>query len=492
MNFRNVKELFFENLGIRQTIFKNTFWLTVAEVMTRVLGLILIVYVARILGAAEYGKFAFALSFVSVVVILANLGLSEITTRELSREKEIEKEIEKEFSSIFSLKILLSIGALFLMLIGSFFITTDPVIQKVIWILAIFILISSFFSIIYAFLRARQKMEYEAGIKIFQYLIITGIGFLVLFKFPTVENLSYAYLFANLIVLIFVLSFFHSRIQSLRLSWNKVIWKKFLKMSWPLSLGFMLGWIYILIDSIMLGFFGKMIEVGWYNAASKITIITIIPATLISRSFYPVLSRFFKESREKLQSAWDYQIKLMIILALPVMTGGVALAPKIISFFYGPDFIPSILAFQFLIFVAGISFLYYPFAIALVVSNQQKKHFVLILAGILINIVLNFILIPKYNFLGAAVSTIITSFIIFLSAIFLLKYYTFISSFNLKLFKIFIIAVFLSAIMFVIIKHPVIYQFNFLITFSVGAIVYLSLFFLYNKVDKILVKAISM
>jgi len=103
------------------------------------------------------------------------LGLSQITTREFSRDKEK----EKEFSSLLSLKILLSIGALILIFIGSFFITGDPFIQKAILILGIYIIISNLSEIFYAFLRARQKMEYEAWAKIFQALVITGLGFLL-------------------------------------------------------------------------------------------------------------------------------------------------------------------------------------------------------------------------------------------------------------------------------------------------------------------------
>ena len=175
---RNIKNLLFENMGVKQTIFKNIFWLMVGEGIYRFSGIILIIYIIRILGATEYGKFAFAMSFVSMFVILSDFGLSDITIREFSKNKEN----ESEYSAILSLKIFLSIGALIIMLIGSFFITLDPVIRKVIWILAVFILVNNFFFIIYSFFRARQQMEYEARVKIIQSLTIIGIVFFVLFS----------------------------------------------------------------------------------------------------------------------------------------------------------------------------------------------------------------------------------------------------------------------------------------------------------------------
>jgi len=76
------------NLGEKQTIAKNTFWLGVAEGITRFLKLFLIIYVARILGATEYGKFTFALAFVSLFAIFSDFGISTITTREIARDKD--------------------------------------------------------------------------------------------------------------------------------------------------------------------------------------------------------------------------------------------------------------------------------------------------------------------------------------------------------------------------------------------------------------------
>ena len=107
-NFSGITSLLLDNKTLKQTIFKNTFWLAVAEGISRLFGFILIIYVARILGTTEFGKFTFALSFVSMFVVLSDFGLSDIATREFSRDKKS----EKEYSGILSLKILLSIGTL--------------------------------------------------------------------------------------------------------------------------------------------------------------------------------------------------------------------------------------------------------------------------------------------------------------------------------------------------------------------------------------------
>jgi len=479
--FLNPKSFLLDNKTVKQTIFKNTFWLAVAEGISRLLKLILIIYVARILGATEYGKFTFALAFVSLFVIFSDFGLSHITVRELSREKKK----EKEFSSIFTLKILLSTGALILMTVGSLFITPDQDIQKVIWILAVYILIYSFSEIIYAFLRARQQMQYEAWAKILQAIVVTGAGFYIILNFPSVQNLSFGYLFASSIVLIFILLFFHFKIYHFSLGWDKTIWRKFLAMSWPIGFVAIFATIYNQIDSVMMGYWGQITQTGWYNAAYRIVNVTIVPAVLISQCFYPVLSIAFKESKEKLQNIWNYQMELMITLAVPLMIGGIALAPGIIDFIYGPSFSPSVLAFQILIIMAGIVFFIYAFSQILIVSNQQKKNFWITFTGAVVNIVLNLILIPKYSLYGAAISTLITMLLIFILYLIATAKFTSVRPLNLKIFLVFLGAIFSSVPMYFAISWPLTYNLNVILTVLIGAGVYLICLFMLNKIFRL-------
>jgi len=476
MNFRtilrniifNPQVFLLKNLGVKQTIAKNTFWLAVAEGITRFLKLILIIYVARILGATEYGKFTFALAFVGLFAVFSDFGVSQITTRELAREKEK----EKEFPDILSLKILLGLGSLGLILIGSFFITPDLTLREIIWILGVYTIISGFSGIIFAFFRARQKMEYESWTKILQALVITGAGFFILFNCPSAQNLSFGYLFAGSVALTSILSFFHFKVWRLKLGFNKDVWRNVLSMSWPLALAGIFGTIYNQTDSVMMGYWGQITQTGWYNAAYKIVGVTLIPAGLIGTSFYPVLSKFFKESKEKLQNAWDYYMESMVFLGIPIVVGGIALAPRIIDWIYDPSYFPSIFAFQILIIMAGISFLCQPLSQALVVSNQQKNLFWITLSGAIVNVILNLILIPKYSLYGAAATTVVTLLLVFFLLFRFASKLTPITPLNLKFLFSFIGAGLSSFPMYLAITQPTIYNLHILFSILIGAGIY--------------------
>ena len=267
----------------------------------------------------------------------------------------------------------------------------------------------------------------------------------------------------------------------LKLGFNKNVWRNVLSMSWPLALAGIFGTIYGQTDSVMMGYWGEITQTGWYNAAYKIVGVTLIPAGLIGTSFYPVLSRFFKESKEKLQNAWDYYMESMVFLGVPIVVGGIALAPRIIDWIYDPSYSPSIFAFQILIIMAGISFLCQPLSQALVVSNQQKNLFWITLSGAIVNVILNLILIPKYSLYGAAATTVVTFLLIFFLFFRFASKLTPITPLNLKFLFSFIGAGLSSLPMYLVITQPQIYHLNVILSVLIGAGVYLICFLLYKS-----------
>jgi O-antigen/teichoic acid export membrane protein len=471
-----------ENNTVRQTIFKNTFWLSTAEGISRLLKIALIIYVARILGAVEYGKFTFALAFVSIFAVFSDFGLTWTTTREFSQE---EKK-EKEFSSILSLKIILSLATLILIIGSSLFITSDLIIQKIVWILGIYVVIDSFNGIIWAALRARQKMEYEAWGKIIRGIILICIGFFILFKFPSIQGLSYSYLIASCVAFIFIIFIFHFKIFRLNIKWEKNIWKRFLGLSWPLAFISVFTLIYTNIDSVMMGYWGQITQTGWYNAAYRIISATLIPMSLISISFFPALNKAFKKSKDELQDIWNHQIKLITILIIPLMVGGIFLASKIINFIYGSAYGPSILAFQILILVSVFIFLSEPYYRLLIVFKKEKIIFCITLLGAIINIILNIILIPRYSLYGAAIATVITYFILFLLFVRLTNKFSMISLFNSEILKTWILSIFSSLMMFFVISYTFVYKFNILLIILIGIGIYFFTFVILKYFLKII------
>lgn len=480
-SFADIKNVLFDNLTAKQTIFKNTFWLASAHGIDKVLKLILIVYVARVLGATEYGKFAFSLAFVALFCIFFNLGTNLIIIRDFAKDKKR----EKEFSAILSLKIVLGLITLTIIWISSFLVTPDPVIQRMILILGLFNFFENFCFTIYAFFQARQRMEYHALTQILGNMLLVGVGLIVIYKFPLVENLAYSYLFSVLMIFAVALAILNFKIWPISINWDINIWRKFLKQSWPLAFVGIFYYIYNHIDSVMMGYFNQITQVGWYNIAYGITGIALVPMALITTNFYPVLSKTLKDSKERFQKIWNYQMEWLILLVLPLVVGGEVLSPKIIDFLYGQEYAPSSLAFQILLFMVGIIFLYSGLQKLLIIFNQQKKIFQAMFFGAIINIVLNLLLIPKFSLYGAAFSTVVTHFLIFiLFARFTMKFVS-IKLVDFQILVSLIGAIVSSIVMYFIVSYPPIYSLHVIPVILIGGGAYLGLFWLYrNMINK--------
>jgi O-antigen/teichoic acid export membrane protein len=251
-------------------------------------------------------------------------------------------------------------------------------------------------------------MEYESIVKISQATVTLALVLLVILYVPSVLAISYGYLFSVLITLTVFLLFFSYYINPIKIKFSKDIFA-ILQISWPLSFGFVPGWVYISINSIMLGYFGFIEENGWYGASMRIAVAAMIISHLLIKSFYPALSSFYVTSKEKLHKAWNYLAECMVFLVIPVVVGGVLLSEKIINTFYGQGFAPAIFALQLLMVVVGISFINYPYTIILIITDRQKHNFIVMCLGGALNIGLNMALIPWYGLYGAIFSTMLAS-----------------------------------------------------------------------------------
>jgi O-antigen/teichoic acid export membrane protein len=470
---QRIKNFLFSNINQKQTIFKNTFWLATSDVIMKLAKFFLVIFIIRSLGVTEYGKFSFAISFVSIFVIFIDFGISSILTREFAKDQKQ----EEKFSALLSLRLILGIATILLVNLGSFFITQDPTVKRIILILSFYIFLAEFSGIFFCFFKARQKMEYEAWIKIIQTIILTGAGFGILFIFPSIIALSYAYALSAVFALIITLIFFYTKIARLKFTYSKTVWKEFLINSWPIALIGIISSVYNSTDSVMMGYFGQITQTGYYNAAYKIIGVSLLPMNLIIQSFYPALSSKIKE-KEKYQKIWNTQFQIMIFLATPLLVAGLILAPKIIQFLYGSEFLVAVFTFRILLIGTFFLYLYIPYRETLIIFNLQKKLFKIVLSGAIINIVLNYFLIPKYSLDGASVATTITHLFVLISLVILTAKHTYTSLDKFANFKFAITSLMASFIMgcFLVLNLKL----HIIPLILIGSIIYLVIFAAFN------------
>ncbi len=466
----NPSGFFLKNLGTQQTIAKNTFWLSFSTILSKIFKYFLIIYVARIVGATEYGIFNFAMSFVALFSILSDLGIASLISREVAKEEKSEIHI----SSAFTLKLLLTLITLILIIIVSFSVPQAPETKLTILILAGYILINNLSVFFYNCFYGKQEMQYQSIAEVISVSLTAALGIYLITLVARAYILAIAYLVGAIVGLCIIGIIFRKRFGAiLKLDFNKKEWRKILNWSWPLALGSLFALIYTNTDSLMMGFWHLFNQIGYYNAAQKIIGASIIPASLITTSFFPALAKAHSnQEKQKMQKLFDSQNVVLLMIAIPIVVGGYLLANGLILRIYGKEYQPAILAFRILILMGGFSYLMASLSRALFIYNQQKRTFLITALGAILNVVLNFILIPKYGFYGAAWASVVTFFLNFI----LLSYYTQkltpLKIINRRLIKYLFIFLLSSIIMGLVLLFLAAHNANPFFKIGIGALVY--------------------
>ncbi|MGC8851903.1 MAG: flippase [Minisyncoccia bacterium] len=476
-----IKSFFFENKNTKQIIVKNTFWLTISSIFSKLVKYFLIIYAARLLNVTEYGYFNFAVSFAALFAVFADLGINSLISRDLAKEKETEIKIP----AIFTLKLILVIASFLLIVLASFFAPNSNLLQKAIILMAVFVTINSLSNFLYNCFYGKEEMQYQTITEITENGTATVLGIYLLLHLPYATTLTFAYAVSAIVGFVVIFILFIKRFgQILKLKIDVQEWRRVFSLSWPLALSSIFALIYTYTDTVMLGFWKLFEQIGYYNASQKIIALAIFPATLIITAFLPTFSRFSETDKQKAQTIFYYQNLTLLAIALPIVFGGYILANGLIIHIYGINYSPAILSLRILLLMVGISYLSVSLGNTLFIYNQQKKAFWAYFSSAFLNVPLNALLIPRYGFYGAAVATVITSFIGVLVLIYLVKRFTPLKLFNFSFFKYFVIILLATILMSMVLLLGAKYNLNVFLKVLGGGLIYFAIIGVFLLIHK--------
>jgi len=201
---------------------------------------------------------------------------------------------------------------------------------------------------------------------------------------------------------------------SLKPEWNTAIIKHFLKILPAFALGGIFVKVYNASDSVMLGFFSNDHAVGLYSIPAKtITALSqVIPFALAS-ALFPVFSKNYIESNEKLKKNFLTSIEYLIVASFPIAFGLMALIPYIVKNIW-PKYID--ISTTFIIMSFAIPFIFLSFSTGYLLNATDRQKYNTLNRGIMsfLTIVLNFFLIPFYSYLGAGITFLFVNVLVFI------------------------------------------------------------------------------
>jgi len=233
-----------------------------------------------------------------------------------------------------------------------------------------------------------------------------------------------AYLFGNIINFLINLVFIQRYIE-IGLAWDKKYWRHAISQAVPIGIVLVFGFVYYKIDSLMLSLMKGMTDVGIYGTAYKLLeVLQAVPPMFLGAAF-PLITHYAITHDKRVIPAFQKQFDFLMMLAAPIVVGTFVLAAPIIAFIAGSrsdEFVhastvsflgnpaTSVTCLKILIFAVGISFVSNLYSYMVVSLGKQKSMVWPTIYLAVFNVALNFALIPRFSYLGAAAATLLTEF----------------------------------------------------------------------------------
>lgn len=370
--------------------------------------------------AANFGTYFAIFNFCFILTIILDFGITNFNNRNIAQNNHL---LTKHFSALFTLKMVLAFAYMVLIIIGGFLIGYDARLMKLLLVVGFNMFLIFFINYMRSNLAGLHLFKTDSFVSVLDRLILITLCIFMLkmgvFRRPDgimyfVYAQTFSYLTSAVTAFIIVLRKTHS----FRIFWNLPFSLMILKKSLPFAILSLLMSFYNRIDTVMIERIlpSKVgdplsgdVQSGIYAQAFRLLDSANMIAFLTAGMLLPIFSRMlkYKESVESL-------VKLISTLLIAF-----ALVVGISCFFYSEEFMDliykehikesaKIFGIIMLSFIAVSTT--YIFGTLLTANGNLKQLNTMAAFGMVVNVSLNFILIPRLHAYGSAISSLITQF----------------------------------------------------------------------------------
>jgi O-antigen/teichoic acid export membrane protein len=389
-------------LGTRAV--SNSLFILAARTVSRVISLVVVIVLANALGDTNYGRYTTLIAYSGLVAVIGDLGFQSLYTREAARNR---AELGRYLGTLIVFRIALAalaaiVFAIALGLGAGLYSLIIPGCALLIATAYASLLRNTFYSV--------GRAEFDA-IAIVAETLIQAV--LIIFGARRHSGVSY-YVWAyaasftfTIVYSIVVIRVF--RLGRIRLALDLNLIRRWWPLALPFAFTFFLTNVYFRAGVLILQQFRSFAEVGWYTFAYKpFEALQFVPLA-IQTVVYPLLGVYFVSDASRLNLAYQRFFKVLVLLGWPLTVGTFVLVHSINQIFnrsgaFGQSE-PAlrILAFGIVFLFANSAF----YAMLNAMNRQGLNAWATALAAV-INIALNFALIPFYGYLAASTMTVLT------------------------------------------------------------------------------------
>jgi len=388
----------------------NTYWLLLERSIRLFSGLFVGILVARYLGPEQYGVLNFAIGFTSLFGAVAALGLDAVIVRELVNNKNNKNTL---LGTAFIIKLLATVVMWFMILIVTFLLGL-PVDEVTMIFVVSFATVFQSINVIDFFFQSEVKSKYVAKLLLLQLLVSAMVKVYLVFVNAPLYYFAFVFTLEAFIyslgLIILNKLMVGGRVSLWR--WDKVVALRLFREGLPYIFAGMAISAYLKIDLMMVKMMLGNSSAGIYSVAARLSESWYFLPVVIVSSFFPAVIQSKTLGEEvyyrRISAICGLLVFSSMLLAVPTSF----LSDTIIEYLYGREYVESagVLVIHIwctvFVFLGVVSHRWY------VAEGKQYLALKRALSGLVLNICLNYFLIPEFGVSGAALATLISQFFV--------------------------------------------------------------------------------
>lgn len=388
---------------------KNTTWILSGNILKMILSFIIGVLTARYLGPSNYGLINYVQSFTVFFTAIIGLGLNALIINELVNHRDKEGSI---LGTAIMLRFIVGVscGIMFVPIV----ILLGEVDRVTIWVALIQAIQLPFlcFDTVQYFYQSKLISKYSVIAQTFSYFATSIYKTILLVTGRSVIWFAFA---STLEIIVLALSyiFIYKRHSFPKWIVSKEIALQLLRKCIPFVVSSIMIVIYAQIDKVMIKtMIHSDYELGLYSAAIAVcSYYGFIPNAIIE-SARPIVLEAKIKNNDVFNKRFGQTVAVVFWICALFALGISFFAKLVIGILYGKDYYGAVLCLRVAIWYTAFSYLGSVKSIWLIAEKKNKYVMIFSILGAVSNIVINFILIPIYGIIGAAIATLMTEFLV--------------------------------------------------------------------------------
>lgn len=364
------------------------------------------------LGPYRYGQFQFVLSYVTLFGVVVDFGIQQYVIKKISEDP---TQAKKYFHNFLTVEIVLAAIVYGAMVAVAKFNGYEPIVFKAITVAGIGVALHGLTYPFLAVITSFYDLKKAAFLNFLSSFINVAMILITIWVGGSIVMLTFQQvIYAGLAVIIYS-QLVKKHIGNPEIfkgifSPDKVLIKTILIAALPFALLVGFSTVYNRIDIVLITKILGYTQTGLYSAAYKFyDLLAFFPA-VVAYALYPLFSSLMVQGRRvEIRDILEKYLRFMAALALPIGMGGMLLSKQIIGIL-SPEFTNAAPVLAILVWAPSILFMY-TVVNSIVISQLTKWAMAITGVNVLVNVIGNLILLPRYGIEAAAIMTLISEFL---------------------------------------------------------------------------------